>query len=227
MVKLVPAALALSLGLAGACTSVVSVTDASSSGSGGSGGATTASSSSGSGASAGAGGTGGSLVSSSSSSSSNGSSGTGGVGNCAGVDTYLDVIGDGPTQHYTALCDGTYVLGNPTGPVGYHPTGGGFLDSLVITGCLSAAPDAPGLYLNESAPTAPGVDDKATATYGVFGQTVWQSMGAGEVTVTLTLAQEVGGVVEGNYVAVVASGVQTKMLSGTFRVCHVYDIPKP
>lgn len=40
--------------------------------------------------------------------------------------------------------------------------------------------------------------------------------------------QGVGGVLEGSYTAYVSSAsMQTKMLSGAFRVCHVLDVPKP
>ena len=36
-----------------------------------------------------------------------------------------------------------------------------------------------------------------------------------------------GGVVEGSYVAKVSQAMTSKMLTGSFRVCHVHQIPLP
>jgi len=226
MKKLV--AFLLPAALAAACTSVETAPSNASGTATGTGGAA----SSGSGATSGSGGAsagssglaggGGGLVTASSS----GSSGGGGT-SCAGLDTFIDVVGDGPLQHFTALCANTYVLGNPTGPVAFTPVGGGILPTLVIVGCASAAQGSPELSITESSPSAPGTDDKASAAYVDATQAFWTSVAAGDVSVTLTHYEDVGGVVEGTYDAKVSQGGATKALSGSFRACHEYDIPKP
>ncbi|MFT3767524.1 MAG: hypothetical protein QM820_18880 [Minicystis sp.] len=179
-------------------------------------------------ASSGSGGSGGSITFSSSSSGNGGAfHGTGGTSGC--TDPFIDVVGDGPAQHFTALCADTYVLGNPPGPVAYHPVGGGFIESLIITGCASTDAASPKLSLDVSAPSVPGTDTHATATYRNASQMTYSAAGANAVSVTITVYEDVGGIVEGSYSAVFADDAPfpDKSLSGTFRVCHEYDFPKP
>lgn len=226
-------ALLLPLALVVACSGASPMVSSSSTGSGG-GTSSTASSGSGgaSSTSTGSGGAGGSVTSGTGGTGAGSTSGaggdfhgTGGTSGCSG--TYIDVTGDGPSQHFTALCENTFVLGSPTGPVAYHPTSGGFIESLIVVGCATSATGSPQLSLNVSAPSVPGTDTKATATYVDGSQASWQSTAAGAVSVTVDVYEDVGGVVEGSYTADVSSGSSSKMLSGTFRVCHEWDIPKP
>jgi hypothetical protein len=206
-----------------ACSDPIAVLSTSTSSASGAGGsASSSSSASGSGGVGGAGGAGGGVVVSASSASS---TGTGTISKC--LDPYLDVAGDGAPQHYTALCAISFVEGNPPGPVAYTPMGGGIISSLRIEGCATSSFGSAGLTLNISNVNVPGTDTLATATYDDASATAWGSMGAGTVAVTIDVYEDIGGVVEGSYTAAVQSQSATKMLSGTFRVCHVWEIPKP
>lgn len=212
-----------------ACSSQVGVVAGATSGGGTGGGATSTSSASGSGtggkgSSSGTGGTGGSTFISASSASS-ASSSSGAPANCPNL--FLDVKGDGPPQHYTGLCAPFVVEGNPMGPVAYTPMGGGIISSLTIEGCATTGMLSPGLSLSVSNLSVPGTDTKATATYTDAANLVWGSMGAGTVAVTIDVYQDIIGMVEGSYTAAVQSQAATKMLSGTFRVCHVQQVPIP
>ena len=205
-----------------ACSNPMNVDTGSTSGAGGT---MSSSSASGSGSGGhGSSGTGGSFLISASSASS-GSSSSGAPANCPNL--FLDVNGDGPPQHYTALCASSLVEMNPMGPVAYTPTGGGIISSLVIAGCATSAVQSPGISLSVSNLSVPGTDTKATASYLDAGKLVWASMGASTVAVTIDVYQDIVGVVEGSYTAAVQNQSSTKLLSGTFRVCHVYEVPKP
>lgn len=205
-----------------ACTDPIAVLTSSTSSSSGAGGSATSSSSASGSGSGGAGGAGGTIQFTTSSASS---TGTGVSSKCLG--TYLDVVGDGAPQHYTSLCAGSFVEGNPTGPVAYTPMGGGIISSLRIEGCASSSTPSAGLNLNISNVNVPGTDTMANATYNDAGAVLWGSMGAGTVAVTIDVYEDIPGIVEGSYTAAVQSQSATKMLSGTFRACHVWEIPKP
>ena len=212
-----------------ACSDSISVLSSTTSGAGGTGGnITSAVSASGSGGAGGAGsagsaGSGGgiSFVAATSVTSSS----SGGASKC--LDAYLDVVGDGAPQHYTSMCASILVEGNPTGPVAYTPTGGGIISSLSIVGCASSSQASAGLTLAISNVDVPGTDTKATASYVDAAAQGWASMGAGTVSVTIDVYEDIPGVVEGSYTAVVQGPSSTKTLFGGFRVCHVYDLPKP
>ena len=221
------ASLALSLALAAGCSTVVETRSDTSAGT------TSGSTTSSIGVTSSSGGAGGDTLigvggagAGGASSTTTGEGGTGGTSSCA--DSFIDVAGDGPAQHFTALCASTLVLGNPTGPVAYEPSGPGALPFLVLEGCATSAPGSPELSLTAQAPSVPGTDTKATARYLDPASGSWQSTSAGAVAVTIDVYQNVGGVVEGSYTAHVTDAAgEARSLSGDFRVCHVYDIPKP
>jgi hypothetical protein len=133
----------------------------------------------------------------------------------------------GPILHFTRHC--WDVIGDTTGPVAYTPKGG-ILPSMDIEGCADPNVGHPELSLSESAISAPGDDPAASAIFRDENGTVWGTAPpTSPASVTLTHYEEVGGVVEGSFLAKVThpGAAADLVISGQFRVCHVQDVPKP
>jgi hypothetical protein len=146
---------------------------------------------------------------------------------CDGALSFVDILGDGPDQHFDASCAPTAELilagGPPSPPPGppQPPQKG----TLVINAC----PPAPvsSLVISGFSDTWPASVTKLDITYSHDGAEYHGSAGGGSQLDVLTF-EAVGGVVTGTFTATVIpvdpAGIPAKIqITGKFRVCRGPD----
>jgi hypothetical protein len=157
---------------------------------------------------------------------------TGPIGDpaCLGADLFFDILGDGAPQHFDASCSprGHFDCGGPGGkppppppPGKPPPPPAGFL-------ILSACTQNPPIELVATMNALPGSSTgAAVATYHAqgTGEAYTTALSPDAVEVVVTGYNDIGGVIEGSYKALVTrnsgdAGPDQLELSGQFRVCH-------
>lgn len=182
----------------------------------GNGGAASSAAASGAG---GMGGSGGSLVASTSTGAEPAA--------CNDATVFVDILGDGPNQHFDASCAPEGHINYPGGaksppPPGPPPPG----STLVINAC----PTAPGLVLilGGQSSTWPASIANATVLYFHDGAEYDASPAESGALEVFTF-EPVGGVIEGAFTATVAAkdpaGIPSKIqITGKFRICRGPDL---
>jgi hypothetical protein len=152
-----------------------------------------------------------------------------GVETCPGEDTWIELsIDGGEPLLLTSVCTGKYWKngqGETEGPVGFYTTN----PVIAFVGCLSPDPESLGVLVYGSGPPAVTTYEGGSANFIDEDGDLWGYTFSSETTVTITVLEPTGGVIEGSFETEVTSisGKEKLPLSGAFRVCHVTDVLPP
>jgi hypothetical protein len=145
--------------------------------------------------------------------------GTGGGAACNDATVFVEIVGDGPVQHFDASCapEGHLVWpGGPTPPGPPEPP-----TYLSISACPLAKGGGP-FSIGAGYMMWPGTSNNANASY-LHAGAMYSETPASSGVLEVTKLEMVGGVIEGAFTVTVASktaGGMPIMLAGKFRVCR-------
>jgi hypothetical protein len=132
------------------------------------------------------------------------------------------IVDNGPPEQLGSMCNDP--MWNPTassGAIGYLLEGGATnIPTLQLLGCASGAPGAQGIQIHVRNATGKGTYSDASVSYTDGMGTTYTSM-TGTTSVAIAALEPVGGVIVGQYKAIVVGGGSSKLLNGGIGLCHV------